>query len=1077
MKKITGILIFLLMASCHLSLAQNRQVSGIVSSAEDNTPIIGVTVLVVGSNTGALTDHEGRYSINVPAGAEKLEFAHVAFKTVEIPLTASSVLNVSMTPTMVNLDEVVVVAYGTARKSSLTGSTSSIDSRKLSNRPLTNAVTALEGVAAGLQVNNDFGAAGTDPTIRIRGIGSVNASSSPLYVVDGVPYTAGISSINAADIETITVLKDASSSALFGSRAANGVIMITTKSGKSEKNVFRATITQGFVQRGQKEYETMDAYEYVPTIWESYRNGLVTNGTAVATASATASSNIISSSGGNILRYNIFNVPNNELVLSDGTLNPNAKIREGFLGDLNWFDPIERNGYRQNYDMSASGGTSKANYYTSIGYVNEQDFIIKSGLERFTGRTNVNITPASWFSTGLNLTGTIRNFSNLTATVDDNAAYINPFYFARNMGPIYPVHVHDMTTGELVRDKNGNLIYDTGSGFSAYGVPTRPQAGGRHIAQEIEENTDRTRLTTLTAQAYGEISFLKDFKFRVNATIESTGSYNKSYDNKNVGDGAPEGRASRMQRNYNTYTFNQLLTYDRSFGLHNLDVLIGHENYEYRYSYFYSMKQGQVAVGNDELINFLNTNSNTSYSTLHRIESYLSRARYNYDGKYFVDASFRTDGSSKFHKDKRWGNFWSLGASWLISSENFMQGLKWIDRLKLRSSYGQVGNDSGIDIYAFQPLYGIIQGGNAGSPALIKSALGNYDLKWESSNTFDVALEFRLWNRFNASFEFFNRQSSNLLFNVALAASVGATVTDNANNPAPRTLNIGTMYNRGVEISMDVDAVRTKDWTWNIGVNLTHYKNRITKMPEENRADGLINGSKKLMEGHSIYDFWLRDWVGVAPDNGDPLYILDEDANTYNEGSSYRDRTINGIRYTTNYTRARFSYHGSAIGDLWGSLNNTVRWKNLDLAFLITFQIGGKVFDGSYQTLMTSAATTGQGTARHKDLLKRWRKEGDVTDVPRVDNVRYNDMTGGNSSRWLVDGSYLNFRSVSIGYNFPKSITDKLSIGDLRVYASGENLGYLNKRKGMSPQQSFNGTSNNSFVRSRIFSLGLNFTL
>lgn len=1081
MKKFTSIFVLLVLFGCQVALAQARQISGTVVAAEDGSPIAGATVFAVGTNAGTVTDTEGRYSFRVPETATELEFSFLGYKTVLTAIEGRTTIDVSMISDAVDVDDVVVIAYGTARRSSLTGSAAVVGSKTLERRPVINAASALEGAAAGLQVNSNAAQPGEAPQVRVRGIGSVNGSSNPLYVVDGVAFSGDISTINASDIESITVLKDAASTALFGSRAANGVIMITTKKGRNETFNFNVSINQGFSQRGLPEYETVNAYEYMPLMYQSYRNGLISSGKSPAGAQSYAST----------LKYNIFNVPANQIVDDNGKLNPNARILPGYQGDLNWYDPLLRTGYRGDYVLTASGGSQKTDYYISMGYTDDNGYVIKSGLERFTGRANVNVQPTSWLKVGLNMSGSITNLNNVTADAGNASNYTNPFFFARTMGPIYPVHVHDATTGDYVYDEFGRKIYDTGEGYPEYGVPSRPKNSGRHVVEEIKLNTDRTRQTSLYAQTYAEITFLKDFRFNIRANVETDNRYKKSYDNKIVGNGNPDGRARRDELARTTYNFQQQLTWTRSFGDHNFDVLAAHENYDYYRDRLYGFKQKQVVDNNDELINFLKPTAVYSYSDKYRTEGYLGRIRYNYDNKYFLDLSYRRDGSSKFAKDKRWGNFWSVGGNWVISRERFMERASWVNMLRVRLSYGEVGNDGGVNLnssgvpyisyYAWQPLYDIIDGGNATElGAIIQSSYGNPDLVWESSNSVDAAVEFRLWDRFNGSIEFFNRQSSNLLFKVPIALSSGGIIKNDYNS-AFVTKNAGTLYNRGWEMQFDVDAIRTRAVTWNIGLNLTAYKNRITKLPPENAKDGIIDGTKRWFKGHSVYEYWLRQWVGVDQMDGSSLYVYDP-AQPWSDKDC---RVIGGKKYTIEPNKALYAYCGSAIPDVFGSISSSLSWKNFDLSFLFTWSIGGKTYDSAYYTLMQGQVN---GTALHKDALKAWNGvPAGMTEtsanriarngVPRMDNTAYNKLSVSNSSRWLVDASYFNFKNVSLSYNFPARITEKLYVHGLRLTFSGENLGVINKRRGMDVQQAFTGVSYNAYVASRIFTFGLNVTL
>jgi hypothetical protein len=489
---------------------------------------------------------------------------------------------------------------------------------------------------------------------------------------------------------------------------------------------------------------------------------------------------------------------------------------------------------------------------------------MKSDFERITGRINVNANPLTWFKTGLNVNGTFTK-SNQGSTVDNSSAYINPFNFTRNMGPIYPIYAHDATTGAFVLDRNGQQIYDLGDG-SLGGQVARPAGAnaGRHIIQETELNDNSYKRNAMSARTFGEVKFLRDFKFTTNIGVDVTNELVGTFNNTIVGDGAPAGRASRTNRITTGFTFNQLLNYNRTFGQHSLDVLLGHENFDRTYNYLYGMRQQVIVDGaSTELDNFTTTNSLSSRTDKYRTEGYFTRATYNYDEKYFASASFRRDATSRFSRSLRWGSFWSAGAAWSINNENFMKDISWIDLLKVRSSYGVVGNDALLNddltsiYYAWQGLYEPYA--NASAPGVLQRSLAS-NLVWEQNRTFDVGVDFSfLKERVSGSIEYFHRESGNLLFRVPTPLSSGLKFQNQ---------NIGTMWNRGFELQVGVDVVRNKDFKWNINLNATTYNNRITKQPQEQ----IVTGTKKLMEEQSQYDFWLREYLGVDPEDGAPLY-------------------------------------------------------------------------------------------------------------------------------------------------------------------------------------------------------------
>ena len=1029
----TCLLTFLALGS---ALAQTITVKGEVKDANTGEGVPFASIQVKGTMTGTATDAEGNYSIDVPRNAV-LVFSSIGYLNQEAAVEGRSVVNIMLAPDTESLEELVVVAYGTVNKKDFTGSAASLDSKKLEVRPVTNATNALEGITSGVQFTSASGQPGSSGSIRIRGFGSFSADSAPLYVVDGVPFDGSISNINSDDIESITVLKDAASSALYGARAANGVVLITTKKGRSERLTFNVRVNHGFSVRGIPEYERLDAYQYVPMEWEIMRNGFLTAGTytTTAAANAAASEQLVGQLGNNP-----FNVPDGQLV-TDGALNSSAKLL--YPDDLDWQKAVERLGHRQEYTVSAGGAGQKSDYYFSMGYLNDQGYSIRSYMERFNARMNVNVQPKKWLKAGLNMAGTMAN--GTSASTGSSTGYINPFYFGRNIGPIYSIYKHN-PDGSFVYDDLGEKVFE----WDLRGGSASP---GRHIVAETLWNEDNYKRDILNTRAYVDFIFFEGLKLSINAGYDTRNYLNSSFDNPHVGDGSPSGRADNEHYRYDTMNFNQLLTYNKTFGGHTVDLLVGHESYRNMYHYFRGFRQGLVAEGNAELVNFTTTNSLTGYRDIYTTEGYLARANYNFNHRYYLSASFRRDASSRFYKDARWGNFWSVGGSWRIDQEPFMAAVPWISAAKLRASYGSVGNDGTSSWYQWQSLYSINR--NANTPGFLQSATaGNKDIKWEKNMSFDVALEFGLFrDRITGQVEWFHRVSDNLLFSVPLPTSSGLT---------SQWQNIGTMYNRGIEVQLGADIIRTKDFTWNVVANFSHLKNEITKLPTG--QDQIISGTKKYMVGHSMYDFWMYEWAGVDPETGDSMFYK----GGYDDNGNYtgKDRTT-----TNDYTQADKYYVGCSLPKFYGSLTNTFRAGNFTLSALLTFGVGGLKYDTTYGSLMSYS---NYGSSLHVDMLNRWQKPGDVTTVPRADMQR-NTYQNQGSSRWLTSASYLNIRNVSLSYSFPRRWAEAIDLSGIQLFGSVENLHLFCARKGMDPQYNFGGTSYNAYSPARTMSIGVNF--
>lgn len=1071
-------------------------VSGVVISSEDGLPIAGASVKVLGTSKGVVTDVNGKYSISVPSEGSRLEISYVGMisRIVKSGQNVRTELDIDAA----GLEEVVVVAYGTQKKTSLTGAIQSVKSEAIEMRPTSSVTSALEGTVAGVQVNSTYGAPGTDPSIRIRGVGTVNGSSSPLYVLDGVPFGGNISDLNPADIESISVLKDAASAALYGNRASNGVILITSKKGKMGKLNVSLDIKQGTYSRGVPEYDRADARQWMELEWQNLRNSRISgNGEDAATAAAYASKNLIDE----IVYLNIFNKPNDALFDANGKMAADASILPGYVDDLDWYDFGVRAGYRQEYNINANGSNDKADYRFSAGYLDENGYLKDSGFERFSGSVALNVRPVSWFKTGLQMNASHQNLTNTNGNSD--AGFTNVFMYARNIAPVYPVHLHDVTTGEYILDAFGNKQYDPGSYIDENGnvILTRNQYVDRHVFYENELNYDKTVRNTMNATAYIELNLPYGFNAIVKGNLNTRNSRNYTYNSAIIGDGKGSlGRSKREEYSYKNYTFQQQLTWAGEFGNHAVDALIGHENYSNEYNYLYGYKTNEIMPGWGNFTNFTSITSLDGADYEYKTESYLGRVRYNYADRYNVEASIRRDGSSRFHKDSRWGTFWSLGANWIISNEEFMKEYKFVNYLKLRADYGEVGNDAGAGYYAYQALYTMEQNANQG--ALYLTQFPNKYLKWETGQSWGIGVEARLFNRWNLSMEYFDKRNKDLLFDVYLPLSSGATTSSSAESVV--TKNLGTIVNRGFEVSTDVDVYKDKDWRVNVGANLTFIKNKVTKLPEQNK-DGIIDGTKYIMEGRSRYDFYIYTYEGVDSKNGYSLYKFnDGDA----QGNSYRfeldgvkygnwevDKTgeyvakeikgadlqnvvvIDGVPYSYVSNYAKKEFHGSAIAPVYGSFNFGVTWKQLSLNALFTYQIGGKVIDYNYQSLMQAGSTP---SSFHIDALKSWTVE-DATetsaiwsgDVPVLD---YNISTQVNttSSRWLTSASYICLKNLNIGYQLPKSLVNKVQLQGVSVNVACENLFTKTARKGMNPQQTFNGTQYNYLVTPRVFSVGLN---
>lgn len=1057
------LLVAVFFLSATIVFAQTRTITGTITD-ESGNPVPNASILVKGSTTGTTTNDAGEFSINVSSGDNSLVITAIGMNEQVLRIGSSSNLQITMIAVENPLDEVVVIAYGKTTKEALTGSVGVIKADDIAKRPVANITKALEGNVPGLITTTGSGQPGSSPAIRIRGFGSINATSEPLYVVDGVPYAGGISNINADDVENISVLKDAASTALFGSRGANGVVMITTKKGLKGRNTLSIKAEQGFSGRGIPEYDRVDAMQYYPIMWQAYRNSLVypNSGTGISLDSANrVASGLTTRNGiGDLLSYNPFNVAKNAIVGIDGILNPSAMLK--YADDLDWQKYFMRKGSRRNYGVDFSGGSEKTDYFMSLGYLREDGFTKNTGFERYSGRINVTTQPKKWIKTNLNISGNYSMFNNS----NEEGAIANPYSWTRSLGPIYPVYVHDSTTGNYVLDENGDKIPDLGNYGATplgvqYGLKNRVGTSylGRNAPLELMLNEEKQYRTTVSGRSSTDLMILKGLVFTNNLSIDLQSQRESEYENKLVGDGAGLGRTRKVYGSNHIFQATQLLTYDRELSSHHFNILLGHESYNQMLTDLNGFRQGQNLTGNTEFPNFTTTNNLTSSVDRYRIESYFSRLIYDFEGKYNLTASLRTDGNSRFSRKSRWGTFGSVGAGWNLHREEFLKDIAWISFLKLRSSYGVVGVADDIGYYAYQGLYNYSN--NAYEPGIVQSqsAVFNENLTWEKNKAFDVGVEFALFNhRVRGQFEYYNRVSEDLLFAVPTPLSSGL-LTNNQNT--------ATMYNKGVELQLSGDIVRTEDWRITTGVNMSTVKNQITKMPET--VQEFITGTKKYSEGHSIYDYWLRQYYGVHPTDGAALYLADN--TSASSGLRYMPNQNGGVdTVTTSISNAKYAYSGSVIPDFYGSITQSVSYKSIELSALFTFQKGGLIYDGEYAGLMSVGT---YGTALHTDILNAWQRPGDITSVPRMDNGRTGDFNGGTSTRWLTDASYINIRTVTLSYQLPGSISNRININNARFYVTGENLRLFSARKGMNPQNAFSGVTGSGYPPARIITVGI----
>ncbi|WP_039969697.1 SusC/RagA family TonB-linked outer membrane protein [Bacteroides fluxus] len=1016
---------------CVMVYAQDVTVKGKVTAQGDEMP--GVTIMVKGSSgQGTITSVDGSYSLKVDTKGT-LVFSYIGYETVEVPVKGRSVINVELQESSMALNEVVItVPYGTAKKSTFTGSAGIVDKKLIASSQVSSVTKALQGSVAGLQSFSTSGQPGEDASIYIRGIGSANASTTPLYVVDGVPYDGALSSISSQDIASITVLKDAAAATLYGSRAANGVIMITTKQGAESAPTIELSAKYGFSSRAVSDYDQLSTDDYFKLQWEAIRNKAMDDGHSAEDAAQRASSGLISSIG-----INPYGTKYAQPIGLDGQLVAGATP----LWNDSWEDALTQDAHYTDLSARISGGSKHTKYYFSLGYLDDQGAYICSGFKRYTLRSNITSDLRDWLQVGLNVSGThsIQNYPKQNDTAIGNIVLA-----ARSLPSFYPVYERDLDTGAYLRDENGNRIYD-------YGKYRKSSYSGYNFAQSMYYDKNEYKRDAASIRGFLQITPIKGLSYKMSLSVDYNSKFSHDYSNPTYGKEPLVGSVSKSNYRTTGMTFNNVVNWERSFKeVHNIRLMAGQEYYEYNTSNFGGSRSGVITDGYYEPDAASTLTGFSGNSDQYKLLSYFGSAEYSYNQRYFLSASVRTDGSSRFHPDNRWGTFWSFGGSWKIYQEAFLEEAanSWLSNLSLRASYGAQGNDN-VGYYAYQELYSV--GSFLGETTLHTSRLATPDLSWETNLNFNIGLDFGFFNnRINGTVEYFNRASKDLLFSRDLIPSSGFSSID---------ANIGKLKNYGWEFTLNGTPVLTRDWTWRLSVNATTYKNKIVKLPTE----VMWQGSKKWVEGGSLYDFWLYEWGGVNPETGDAQW-------------AYYD--ADGTRHLTNdyssLTSDKKVKAGSSLPKLSGGFQSDLTWKDLSLSMLFSYGIGGKIYNNDITMLMK--VNGGNGDSMSKELLNRWTPENTHTDIPRLTQDGTSKFTS-SSTRWLVDRSFLRLKTITLNYNLPKSWLHPLTVKDASVFVQGENMLTFSKQQGLDPEQPVSGMASFRYPAMKTISFGINVKL
>ena len=1011
-----------------MALAQNQQVSGTVTDNHGN-PVVGATVMVDGTNQGTTTGADGKFVLSAPANGT-LTVSFVGYEDNTVQIAGKSNLEIALQEDTHAIDDVIVVAYGTAKKESFTGSVSTVSGETLKKMQVSNVSKALEGMVPGMQVASQSGQPGSSADVSIRGIGSINAGSSPLYIVDGAPYSGSIAAINPADIESISVSKDAVSTALYGSRAANGLIIITTKQGSAMRNQVTFDARVGVNSRGISNYDVMETpEEYIPVYFQYLVN---TEGSGEAAA------NII----GAKLGYNPFIGNNGVLMTADGQL---VSTERRYYDS--WEDEVFANGMRQEYNVSISGGNQKMKHYMSVGYLNDEGILPKSDYSRYSARANasykvndnIDLYGNLSYSHGVQNAQNISNLSNFS----------NSFMFVQQIAPIYPVYAYDQE-GQLILDKNGKRQYDFGDG--EFGE-TRPWGKAQNPAATDAANLNETLTDQLSGRAGINISPLEGLKLSANVSYDMVNQANATFMTPSFGDAVTyNGTGDRVhQRNF-SLTSNQLISYTKTLGDHGFSVMAGHESYKWKSRYFSATKRNFYDPENPEFNNAIKMTDITSYTNEETIESFFGNVHYEYGNRYYLDANVRTDGSSRFHKDNRWGTFWSVGANWRLSQEAFLKDVEWITNLAVKASYGTTGNNSIGNYYAYQDQYSVSPDGE--NFAVTQVYWGNKDLSWEMTHTLNLGVSASFFDaRLKFDAEWYDKTTKDMLYNMPYPPSSGITSVP---------MNIMTMNNTGMEFTLAGKPVKTQDMELEIVLTGSFYENKVKDLPAAKRESGITHNSYyKILNGGRVWDFHYLKSAGVDPQTGDRLYWhRDTDA----EGNE----VLTKVGYDDVDTVNDRFYLGTAKPDFLGGITVNFNWKNFDFSIAGSYQLGGKVYDGMYAGFMHSGSSAGSNW--HRDIKNAWTPENTDTNIPKLNgNLGQTQAV----DPYLIDGSYFNIRNITLGYTLPQKWVKALKMSSVRVYMTADNVALFSKRQGLDPRQYIAGQSSANYSVLRTVSGGV----
>jgi len=1015
MRKVVMLIMAIVLSISHL-WAQQRTITGKVTD-DKGAPVPGASVIVKGTNIGTSTGSDGSFSISAPSKATALIISSVGLGEKEITLTTSNNYAVNLSTKAGDMAEIVVVAYGTKKKTDLTGSVGTIKSGDIENKPFTSFDKGLQGMVAGLQSTATSGAPGANQQVRIRGISSITASNAPLWVIDGVPVLANdlsrvittaniLSTLNPNDIESISVLKDAASASIYGNRAANGVILVTTKKGRSGKTKFRfdTEIGQSDIAYENHDYRPLNAAEYIAITTE----GLVNAGNTPAAIAAT-----LAARGAN----------NNM--------------------DYNWLKGITQKGTQQQYNLSAVGGNDKTTFYMSGSYFYQEGTVIKSNLSRYTGNIRVTNKATDKLTINANINGGfVRQH-----TPTNGGAFANPVLSSRFLLPTKSAYKPDGTYNILTPDFKSSDLFNT------IALAEMDKRYLKELSLRGSVSAEYTIIENLKVKSsFGaDLSILEEDRYNNplygDGAVTATGS--PTFNPGVVYNLSTTGRVDAAYTRWFNWDWTNTISYKGEIlksGDLTYNVQAGTESQEQR-QYFSNAQGKGLSISPLLYLQFASSTATPVVASGATSEatflSYFGLGDLNYQNRFILSGSFRRDGSSRFGSNDRWGNFWSVGGSWNIDKENFIKSMSFVDQLKLRASYGVNGN-GGIGNYDWFPSYSFSSSYNS-IPGSIPGNVGNLDLLWELNKPLNIGLDISiLKSRLNLSADWYKRKSEDLLLNVPLSPTSGF---------ATQTQNIGKMENRGIELTIIATPFRSKDFTWTVNFNFAYNKNEVTSLPNHSP----IIGTFIIKEGYDVQSFYARVYAGVDQANGDPLWYLDSTKTT-----------------TTNaYSTAQRVPYGSASPKYFGGFTNTFSYKGFSLEAQLNYQFGNLVQDtwASYYL----GAGFNAGFNKIYRVLDRWQKPGDVTDIPKYiegGNKSFHSF----STVYLAKGDFIRLRNIQLSYDVPKTCLSKIKVESASFYIRGTNLWtwVKDKKLGWDPEEGASSQTNLDVLIPKTITFGVN---